>query len=253
MHAVIRSSASPLVGAALILQLFACSAKLETEKPPAATPNPMADPAPLAPAHPAAGTPEATPKKAAGEAMPANATVAVGAGPAGQVSGRLVSKGNKFLADSVVYIEEVKGKFRAPTGPSVIDQKGSTFIPRVLPVLKGTRVVFDNGDAIDHNVYSPDNEKFDLGIWKSGGKSRVFRQLGVYTNLCKLHPTMISYILVLQNPYYAVTDADGAFSIKDVPPGTYKLRAWNERLTAEVVDLTIEKGQSIEVVLPLRR
>ena len=83
---------------------------------------------------------------------------------------------------------------------------GSGFIPFALPVVKGSTVTFLNNDNTGHNVYSPDHEKYNLGKWSKGQtRKRKFSRLGVYTQLCKMHPSMLAYVIVLQNPYFVVT------------------------------------------------
>ncbi|MCI0526835.1 MAG: hypothetical protein L0Y56_05185, partial [Nitrospira sp.] len=86
----------------------------------------------------------------------------------------------------MVYIEEMPGKgFKPPATPVDMDQKGKVFIPYILPVLVGTTVNFLNSDGFDHNVFSPDGEKYDLGTWGKGEvRGFQFKKPGVYTQLC---------------------------------------------------------------------
>jgi len=134
-------------------------------------------------------------------------------------------KGN---ANLVVYVTKVNGKFAAPTRHPVMDQKKMQFVPHVMPVLVGTTVDFLNSDSISHNVFSPDHEGYNLGSWSKGKKrSYTFKHLGPYTQLCSIHPEMEAFIVVLQNPYYAVTDAKGHFKI-NLPAGHYTLKVWGE-------------------------
>jgi len=96
-----------------------------------------------------------------------------------------------------------------------------TFIPHVLPILKGTTVDFLNSDEVRHNIYSPDDvaDNVNLGTWFKGeARSFTFDKLGVATMKCNVHSDMLAYIIVLQNPYYAkVNRRDGSFSIQNVP------------------------------------
>ena len=121
----------------------------------------------------------------------------------------------------MVYIENVSGNW-PPTAGAQINQKGLVFIPHVLPVVANTSVEFLNHDNVLHNVFTPDKiaEKFNLGTWPPGEvKTYTFQQLGAATLLCNVHAEMEGYVVVLQNPFFAVTDEKGSYSIKDVPPG----------------------------------
>lgn len=154
---------------------------------------------------------------------------------------------------TVVFIERVaSGKFTAPAAHAVIDQKGKLFSPHVLPVLVGTTVDYLNGDDFEHSVFSPDGEKYDLGKWGKGQKrSYTFKQAGVYTQLCNLHPEMIGYVIAVETPYFALADKQGAFQIREVPAGTWALKVWNERLRPAQLQksfpISIAEGQAAKV------
>ncbi len=169
---------------------------------------------------------------------------------AGSISGKLTAKSAKFLKNAVVYIE------KAPAGAAPktaqMDQKGQVFIPFVLPVVKGTTVEFLNNDDTGHNVFSPDGEKFDLGVFtKDQVRKYTLKTEGVYTLLCKMHPSMIAYIISLQNPFFAVTKDDGSFSIAEVPPGEYTLAVWHERKHADPVKVTVPASGAANVEIGL--
>lgn len=131
----------------------------------------------------------------------------------------------------VVYIDEIPGMTFAPSNHPVMDQKNKEFIPRVLPVLVGSTVDFTNQDDIEHNVLSPDHEGYDLGNAPKGVVlSYTFKNPGVYAQLCRIHPEMVGYIVVVKTPYFTLTDEQGNFKLEDVPPGQHKLKVWGERL-----------------------
>jgi hypothetical protein len=155
-------------------------------------------------------------------------TTASGAG-GGTIEGTVAHA--RGTGDLIVYVVSVPGQFPAPAEHGRIDQKKMTFIPHVLPILTGTTVDFFNSDPMNHNVFSPDNEGYNLGTWPKGDKrSYTFKRPGVYTQLCSIHPEMLAFVIALQNPYYATTKADGHFSIAGVPPGQYTLKVWGEKL-----------------------
>jgi plastocyanin len=155
----------------------------------------------------------------------------------------------KKMVNAVVYIETVDQAFAPPVKHAVMDQKNLVFIPHVLPVLRGTAVDFLNSDNVRHNVFSPSEEKYNMGTWPSGEiKSRVFDKPGVYVQLCNVHAEMEGYIVVLQNPYFHLTEKDGKFEIKDVPPGSYVVKAWQEKLK-KVQEQTVTVTENQETVI----
>ncbi|MBI2821434.1 MAG: hypothetical protein HYX74_04365 [Acidobacteria bacterium] len=153
---------------------------------------------------------------------------------------------------TVVYLEGFPDqRLTPPTSNPTIAQKQKTFLPGVLPVVVGTTVEFLNNDGFDHNVFSPDGEKYDLGTWEKGKRSYTFKQPGVYTQLCKLHPEMIAYVVVLNTPSFALADEGGKFRIPNVPAGAWKLKVWNERLKplqlGKSVDVNVAAGQETKM------
>ncbi len=132
----------------------------------------------------------------------------------------------------LVYVVKAPGHFTPPTRHRVMDQRHMHFVPKVLPVVRGTTVDFLNSDDMVHNVFSPDHEGYNLGNWPPGQRrSYTFTKLGVYTQLCSLHPTMEAYVVVLQNPYFTLTDDHGRFRLPELPDGRYQLAVWGRALT----------------------
>ncbi len=157
------------------------------------------------------------------------------AGPraAGDLHGKVTVTGVKDSADAVVYLEAPAGKTYPPPGAHAkVDQKNMQFSPHVLAVQQGTTVDFLNSDALLHNVYSPDAcaDKFNLGTWPQGqSKSYAFTKECAATLLCKVHPEMEAFVVVSPTPYYAVTKADGAYTIANVPDGSYTVKVWHPK------------------------
>lgn len=153
---------------------------------------------------------------------------------AGELKGTVKAVGVKHSADAVVYVDAIPGKtFPAPAAHAKVDQKNLVFIPHVLPVLVGTTVDFLNGDAVLHNVFSPDKcaEKFNLGSWPQGQvRSYTFKTPCAATLLCSVHPEMEGYVVAVPAPYFAVTDKTGAYLIKDLPDGSYTVKVWHPKL-----------------------
>jgi plastocyanin len=170
----------------------------------------------------------------------------------GTVSGKVDVQPAKYQDETVVYLKQAPGT-RAPA-TRAMDQKGMKFLPVILAVQAGDTVDFLNHDGVEHNVFSPDNEAFNLGTFKSEDKrSYTFEKAGVYKIRCSIHPEMLGYVFVGQNQYAAVVDRKGRFSIKDVPPGNYVLAVWNANLKGSEKSITVTAGATIEESLTVKR
>ena len=161
--------------------------------------------------------------------------MSTGISSAGEIKGKVTAQGMRSPENIVVYVDAIAGKdFPAPAKPVLMDQKKMTFVPHVLPVLKGTTVEFLNSDPVGHNVYWPSvsgNKKLNhnLGTWPQGQKKPFqFNDLGAAPLLCNVHPEMSAYIVVSPTPYFAETDASGNFKIANVPAGDYTVTVWHE-------------------------
>ncbi len=176
--------------------------------------------------------------------------VALAAG--GTIAGKVEATPTKYIEETVVYLKE------APNGhtPKTVsmDQKGMKFLPHVLAITAGDSVEFLNHDNVDHNVFSPDNEGYNLGMIKAEQKTpRKFDKAGVYSQLCSVHPEMLAYIFVGKNPYHATVDAKGAFKIEHVPAGTYQLAIWNSHLKAADQSVTVTDGKTTDANFSVKR
>jgi plastocyanin len=182
-----------------------------------------------------------------------------GAAQAGEIKGKVSVQGLKSAENIAVYVEAIPGKeFPAPAKHVTMDQKQMKFVPHVMVVEKGTTVDFLNSDPVGHNVYWPSisgNKKLahNLGTWPKGqSKPFQFNDLGVASLLCNVHPEMSGYVVIVPTPYFAVTDKEGNFVIKDVPAGKYTLKTWSEegKPATQAVDLS---GASVTVTLTVTK
>ena len=158
------------------------------------------------------------------------------------------------MHDFVVYIEGSVGT-NTPVAPEKpvrvetkrqVSQKHAMFDPHILPVVVGTTVEWPNGDDIFHNVFSySDAKQFDLGLYKAPEvKPVVFDKPGRVDVFCSIHSSMSCIVLVVENPFFAVSNDKGLYKIADVPAGTYKLKAWHERLPGQRQEIVVpEKGE----------
>jgi plastocyanin len=152
------------------------------------------------------------------------------------------------LQDFVVYIEGKVTNAPAykPRTLQVITQRDAVFRPHVLPVVAGTTVEWPNKDEIFHNVFSmSETKEFDLGLYRDPEVKKVtFDKKGRVDVFCSIHSKMNCVVLVLENPWFAAADKNGHFRIENVPAGTYRLKAWHERVPSQVQEIVVpEKGE----------
>jgi plastocyanin len=151
------------------------------------------------------------------------------------------------MHDFVIYVDGVTVTNAAATNvvevtTMRVKQQGAIFTPHVLPVLAGTTVEWPNNDDIYHNVFSySDAAQFDLGLYKGNppDKRVTFSRPGRVDVFCSIHENMHCVVMVLPNPYFAVTDERGRYAISNVPPGTYRLKAWHERLPPDEREIVV--------------
>jgi plastocyanin len=175
------------------------------------------------------------------------AMVLAGTGWANEIKGKVSVQGIKSAGNIAVYVDTIPDKkFDAPKDHVVVDQNKMTFSPHVVAVQQGTTVDFLNSDPVGHNVYWPSvsgNKKLahNLGTWPKGEKKPFqFNDVGTASLLCNVHPEMSGYVVVVPTPYFAVTDKDGNFEIKNIPAGKYSLKTWSEdgKPTTQAVDVS---------------
>jgi len=191
------------------------------------------------------------------------AALAAQAEPAstGSVKGRIeLGVAGARLADLgpiVAYLDapEEGGRlaYQVPSQLAEMRQSQVRFVPRFLVVAAGQRVSLPNEDAIYHNVFSFSKPNaFDLGLYPQGeSRSVVLRHPGVVRTYCSIHESMSGTILVTSSPWYDVADPAGAFEIRGVPPGGYRLRVWNDRLPRATRSVRVSAGESSRVVVAL--
>jgi plastocyanin len=165
-------------------------------------------------------------------------------GGTGAVKGSITSETGP-VRDAVVLIEGPSLRARGDAPHVVIEQRDLTFVPHVVAVAVGTTVDFPNHDPVLHNVFSASPaKKFDLGMYGQGEtKSVTFDKPGVVRILCAVHPKMEAFVVVHTNPYVAVSDATGSYTITGIPEGDYDLRVWHETLAERRMRVEIRTGQ----------
>lgn len=164
----------------------------------------------------------------------------------------VVVNSNGTLKNVVVFVKEgLSGSFPAPSTPVVLDQKGCWYIPRVLAIQAGQPLEIVNSDATLHNVNVKPaaNPPFNIAQPMAGSKStKKFAKAEVGVPFkCNVHPWMHAVAVVTDHPFFSVSGADGSFSIKALPAGTYVLEAWHEKYGAQTQTVTVADGKSKSV------
>lgn len=152
------------------------------------------------------------------------------------------------LQDGVAFLDRVPGRFAPPALNAVFHIKGPVFVPRTMPVLQGTRVVFANDDLYDHSLRSLAtlNPSFSR-VLAPKGLPFYFRTQAPeeFTVVSEEFLSSACHILVLQNPFFARLEKEGTFVIRNVPPGVYTLRAWHPDFETTQAGVTVQASREI--------
>ena len=166
---------------------------------------------------------------------------------------------NNAIKDVFVYAKEgaEKWTYSAPTQPVLLDQIGCHYVPHIFGIMVNQPLEILNSDPFFHNLHSiaaqPANDAFNLGLPIKGMKvTRTFGTPEVIPLKCDIHRWMSSYIHVVKNPFYAVSDADGSFAIRNLPAATFTLEAWHEKLGTQTKKVTLTSGKSQEVTFTFK-
>ena len=169
---------------------------------------------------------------------------------------QIVTKGGVLSTQPPLAVVYLDGVFPEPDSlpTKEVTQKDLTFIPALLPVRVGTKVEFPSLDDTYHNIfsYSP-AKRFDLGRYRPDERpvpSQVFDKQGLVTLRCDIHEHMRGLILVLNTPYFVMTDTAGHFRLDGVPAGHYTIKAWIDSRTTREKPVDLKNGQTLHVDFP---
>jgi plastocyanin len=158
---------------------------------------------------------------------------------------------NGGLGNAFVYVKSglpAGATYAPPSSPAVIDQKGCEYHPRVFGLQVGQKLEIKNDDPLLHNIKAVPhvNRGFNISQPSAGmTTTRTFDKEEVMVPFqCNVHGWMQAHAGVLSHPFYAVSSPDGKFSIKGLPPGTYTIEAWHEKLGAQTASVTVGKGET---------
>ncbi len=173
-----------------------------------------------------------------------------GAG-ANPVSDAVLIGADRGVQNVFVYVKDgldAGYSFAVPTTPVVLDQKGCRYVPRVLGIQAGQPLEIVNSDATLHNVHAMPkiNREFNVAEPVQGMRvTQTFTVPEVMVRFkCNVHGWMAAYLGVRADPFFAVTNPDGTFEIKGLPPGTYTIEAWHEKFGTRTQQVTIGPQQT---------
>jgi plastocyanin len=165
----------------------------------------------------------------------------------------MVGSDGKSLENVFVYVKDGLGNYAydTPTDTATIDQHNCRYHPHVFGVRVGQPITILNSDPTLHNIHAlpKANQEFNTGQPIQGMKTlHTFTAKEVMVPFkCDVHGWMNAYVGVLDHPYFAVSDKDGKFEIKNLPPGTYTIEAWHEKLGTMTQSVTIASKDSKEI------
>ena len=155
------------------------------------------------------------------------------------------------FADVVVSLKGITGKSTGASAPAaVIDQKGCLYTPTILAVQTGQKIIVKNSDACVHNVHSTptvdgNGEANDVQMPGGADLTYSFAKPEPFLKFkCDVHPWMFTWVTVVDSPYFCVSDKNGKFTIKNVPPGKYTLEALHRKLGAQTQEIEIKDGNA---------
>jgi hypothetical protein len=161
----------------------------------------------------------------------------------------IVVGANAGLANVVIYVSDgLAGRtFQPPQQPAVIEQKGCQYKPHVLAMQANQKLDVVNSDETTHNIHPTPNNNREWNMTQPHGvplEQTFAREEIAIPVKCNVHPWMKGYIAVFKHPYFAVTDKNGGFDLKDLPPGSYTIMAWQEKLGTLTQKITVGAGES---------
>lgn len=155
------------------------------------------------------------------------------------------------LKNVVVRIAKGAPAGAAPTGEAVMDQNGCAYKPRVVVAQAGQPVLIKNSDLTLHNVHTYKGPATLFNMAQIQGMAPLKKKFPTVGDVvkfkCDVHPWMTGYVVVTDNPYFAVTGDDGSFEIKGVPAGSYTVEIWHEKYGTQTKSVTVADGKAADL------
>jgi plastocyanin len=153
------------------------------------------------------------------------------------------------LANALVFVSDGLGDrtFAAPGAPVVLEQKGCNYTPHIVAMQTNQKLDVVNDDDTTHNIHPLPNNNREWNKTQPHGvpiEESFAREEVPITVKCNIHPWMRGYIAVFHHPFFAITNKSGEFEIKDLPPGTYTIKVWQEKLGTLTQSVTVGGGET---------
>lgn len=151
-----------------------------------------------------------------------------------------------------VYIKQgISQKYPVPAQTVILDQTGCMYVPHVFGIQVGQTLTIRNSDPTAHNVHSlaQKNQQFNVSQASAGmTKNEVFSREEIMVKVkCDVHGWMSSFAGVLNHPFFAVTDANGEFSIPKLPAGSYTVEIWHETFQRQTKKIDLKDGETLKL------
>jgi len=162
----------------------------------------------------------------------------------------VVAGPNNGLSNVVVYISAGGEEGPAATQPAMLKQRGCRYIPHVLAIETNQEIWVQNDDSVAHTVHPMARINTELNRSQPPGTPPMvikYDKPEIIRVKCELHPWMRGVFVVLKNPHYSVSDESGGFTLPDLPPGKYTIKAWHEQFGEQSQVVTIGGGETKEL------
>lgn len=172
--------------------------------------------------------------------------------PAPVLAQEVMADAKGDLQNVIVFVSDGLGDrtFDPPSQPAVVEQKGCMYQPHVLAVRANQTLELVNDDSTSHNIHPvpANNREWNKAEPPGSKMEETFAREEVAIPVkCNVHPWMRGYIAVFKHPYFSVTGKDGTFDLSNLPPGTYTIKAWHERLGTATQTVTIGANETKEI------
>lgn len=167
----------------------------------------------------------------------------------------LVGPGGE-LRNAVVFLKNPPAGSDAPAPAApVIDQKDCVYVPHVVAARAGQAVTFTSSDKVLHNVHvvARDNGESNQSMNFGERRELPIKAAEFFTAKCDLHPWMTCKVAAFDHPFYTVTGADGSFAFNGLPPGTYTVGVWHEKLGQRSQDVAVAVDRPAELVITIEK